>query len=880
MKIRQVRAVEGANFFSYKPVIRGVIDISGWCGKTSKDLDNFNQRLILCLPSLRFHTCSRGKIGGFLERLGEGTFPGHILEHIAIELLTLAGEKTGYGKTRLLNETKNEYEVIYQYECKEAAIEAFYMAREVLNFLYQGEIPEIDSLVEKLRLLRRKYLPGPSTKAILDACSRLGIPYQRLDDGSLYQLGYGCRQRRIQASITDSTGCIGVEIAGNKQLTRKLLNEAAIPVPHGQIVESEEEMAEWFGKFGPGVVVKPCQGNQGKGVSLNLGDEKSVLAAYHLAKFYDSQVIIEEHVCGNNYRLLVIGERMAAAAQKIPPMVVGDGKSSIEELINLENQNPLRGDSHENYLTKIKIDSVMVLDLLRQGLELSSVPAAGEQIMLRQSANLSTGSTAEDVTDQVHRDNAELAVYAARVLGLEVAGIDLVIEDITRSYKEQNGKIIEINAAPGLRMHLKPSSGQPRDVGEEIVQTLFPQGNGRIPVISVTGTNGKTTTVRLISKILQKQNLIVGMTSTEGIFLNDKMLCPGDLSGPQSARTILRHPDVQAAVLETARGGILRSGLGYDYADVAVITNISEDHIGQYGIDDLEDLIKLKSLVIEMVKKHSVVILNADDPQVAFLSGRTEGRVIFFSIDGRSKLVRRHLALGGSAVFADRGRILLCSGADSSFVCHLSKIPLTWGGKALHNVQNVVAAVAACWALGYSAPQIRRAICGFGTDPADNLGRLEYYELNGIKVVLDYGHNPAGIRETINTIKKLKCRRIIGCIGLPGDRADETIKHFANEAAKGFDVIYIKEDSDLRGREAGEVAEIIFKQALLAGKSPRQMEIILNEVEAFQAALANAVAGDLIVIFYENAKPLRQIVNQIIRNFTESEANAVCNISL
>ncbi|NLO96857.1 MAG: cyanophycin synthetase [Peptococcaceae bacterium] len=885
MKVLQVRAMEGANFFSYQPVIRGVVDISACLGKTTKEWGDFNDRLLHILPGLANHTCSRGKPGGFLERLEEGTLPGHVLEHVAIELLTLAGEKTRYGKTRLLDETRNEYEVVYQYECKEAGIQAFYLAAEVLNQLRQLFTPDIYSMVEKLKSIRLNHMPGPSTQAILDACKKRGIPVQKLGDGSLYQLGYGRFLRKIRAAMSDHTSCIGVDIAGDKQLTRKILFEAGIPVPYGIVIGSEGELLAAFREWGQiSCVVKPRQGNQGKGVSIGLNNESDLLKAFHLAQVYDSQVILEEYVPGDNYRLLVIGNKMIAAAKRVPPTVLGDGRSTIKELVEKENKNPWRGEGHENYLTKISLDSVAIMDLYRQGFKLSDIPERDQKIQIRQSVNLSTGSTAIDVTDIVHPDNADLAVYAAKVLGLDIAGVDIIIKDIRKSYREQEGKIIEVNASPGLRMHLKPSYGTERDVGQELVKLLFPHGNGRIPIVSVTGTNGKTTTVRLISKILQKQKLIVGMTSTEGIFINDKMLVQGDLSGPNSAKVVLRHQDVQVAVLETARGGILRAGLGYDYADVAVITNISEDHLGQYGIEDIDDLTKVKSLVAEVVKEHSYVVLNADDPKVVALAGKTKGRVILFSVKPQNKHISTHLSLGGSAVIADRGKIYILSGANSYFVSHLSKIPLTWGGKARHNVQNVLAAVAACWALGYKPSTIGKALLGFGQNYNDNLGRLEYYESKGIKIILDYGHNPAGLREVVKTLKQIKHRRIIACIGLPGDRSDQIVRNYAREAAKGFDFLYIKEDRDLRGRKPGEIANLLAEEALAQGFKSEFIKIVLDEKEAFRQALLNAQEGDIVVIFYEHAQPLREIINQMksensSQQFSHQDSN-VWNISL
>jgi len=861
MRIHQVKAIEGANFFSYRPVIRGIVSIAEWQGKMTDELGDFNQRLLKALPSLADHTCSRGKPGGFVERLEEGTLPGHVLEHVSIELLTLAGEKSRYGKTRVLVEEMEEYEVIYEYECKEAAIEALYAAAGFLNQLRYGEEPNAEPLVAQLKKLRSAYMPGPSTQAILQACLDRGIPYDKLGDGNLYQLGYGRLQKRIQAAMTSGTSCIGTDIAADKQLTRLILSESAIPVPSGKIASSEEEILKLFRQFDSSVVIKPCLGNQGKGVSLNLTKESEIVKACRLAQVYSTKVIIEEYIKGNNYRLLVIGGKLVAAARRRPPMVAGNGKSSIEELIEQENNNPLRGTGHEKYLSKIAVDPILILDLSRQGFSLKSVPHLGEKVVLRQSANLSTGSTAVDVTDLVHRDNAELAVYAASVLGLDIAGIDFILGDIRHSYREQDGRIIEVNAAPGLRMHLLPSAGQSRNIGRDIVNMLLPHGNGRIPIVSVTGTNGKTTVVRLLSKMLRKQQLTVGMTSTEGIYINDRLLSKGDHSGPASARTVLRHPDVQVAVLETARGGILRAGLGYDYADVAIITNISEDHLGQYGIDNIEDLSKVKSLVAERVQKHGFAILNADDPQVVNLDQKTSGHVIYFSTEIQNRRICKHLAFGGVAVVADQKKIWIYQGTCGSTVCNLNKIPITWGGKARHNVQNVLAAVAACYALGYNAPQIRRAVSGFGQNPEDNQGRLEYYEMDGFKVVLDYGHNPAGIKEVVQTLQMIGHKRIVGCIGLPGDRSDATVKQFAREAAAGFDLLYIKEDADLRGRKSGEIAHMIYEEALSEGKKASSMKIILKEEEALREALAKAREGDIVVIFYEKAEPLRKIIN-------------------
>ncbi|UWG97720.1 cyanophycin synthetase [Dehalobacter sp. DCM] len=860
MKICHVKAIEGANFFSHHPVICGIVDISQWLGKTTKEVNGFNERLLRVLPSLANHSCSRHKHGGFIERLEEGTFPGHVLEHICIELLALAGENRHYGKTRLYNEEKNEYEVIYEYECKEAGIKAIFLAGAILNKLYFGGEPEVLSSVNKLKRIRSQCMPGPSTQAILNACETRGIPFHRLGNGALYQLGHGRYQRKIQAAMSDTTSCIGVDMASDKQLTRMVLDECLFPVPRGMVVSAEKELLQCFKQINKNVVVKPCRGNQGKGVSINLGTKQELIKAYYHAQKYDSKVIIEEYIAGNNYRLLVIGGKLAAAARRLPPGVIGDGRSTVKELIQLENEHSLRGDGHDNYLSKIVIDPALERELARQGLSLVSVPLAGEKVILRADVNMSTGATAVDVTDRVHPDNIELAVNSSKLLGLDIAGVDMIVEDISKSYREQDGRVIEINAVPGLRMHLLPSEGRARDVGSDIIRMMFPKGNGRVPIISVTGTNGKTTVVRLINNMLQKQKLTVGMTSTEGIFINNKQISSGDHSGPQSAKAILRHPDVQVAVLETARGGILRDGLGYDYADVAVVTNVYEDHLGQHGIETLEDMTKVKSLVAEMVARHSYVVLNADDPQSASLVKNTRGRIIYFSSGLNNRRICKHLAIGGTAIIADGGKIKVCRGTECIPVCSLHHIPMTWAGKAAHHVYNVLAAVAAFYALGYTPDQIRKSVAGFGQVAEDNPGRLEYYDVGDFKVILDYGHNPAGVREIVNTLKQVKHRRMIGCIGIPGDRPDSIVRKLAREAAGGFDFLIIKEDSELRGRKKGEIAGILYDEVLKEKKQPEALAIVLDETEAFHQALDLAMPGDIVVIFYEKADSLRKII--------------------
>ncbi|MFA6807523.1 MAG: cyanophycin synthetase [Eubacteriales bacterium] len=863
MKIVELKAMEGANYYSRKPVIRAVIDISDWKGKMTKDIKGFNEKLLQLIPTFEEHTCSKGRKGGFLERLEEGTFPGHVLEHTAIELLNLSGQNIRYGKTSLWNKKKCEYEVVIEYVCREAGLEAIRQACEILNRINARKFIDVTKSVEIIKKLITKTSPGPSTGAIVKACLKKGIPVQKID-GSIYQLGLGCFQKKIQAAMTDATSCIGVDIAGDKEVTRLILSRASIPVPRGKVVDTEEEIIRAFNSLGRNVVIKPCNGNQGKGVSVKLKEENEVLAAFRLAETYDKDVVIEEYVEGSSYRLLVIDNKVVAAAKRIPPYVTGNGKLNIRQLVGKENRNLLRGEQHEKFLTKILLDPVALLNLARKGINLDYVPSKGEKVYIRESANLSNGGKAEDVTDQVHPDNIELAVYAAKILGLDIAGIDLVLEDIGYSFKQQNGKVIEVNASPGLRMHLMPSRGIRRDIGENIVEKLFPDGKARIPIISVTGTNGKTTVVRILNKLLRNKKLLVGMTASDGIYINGKILTAGDMTGPFSARVVLGHPDVQVAVLETARGGILRGGLGYDYADVAVVTNVEEDHIGQDGIESIEEMANLKSLIAETVKKHSYVILNADNIHTAEMAFHSRGRVIFFTIHSKNRLVCKHLCLGGTAVIVEDNIIKLFCGAEGFDICSLAKVPIAWGGKAQHNIQNILAAVGASWALGFKCEEIAENICGFGMNFDDNRGRLEYYEYNGVKVFLDYGHNSVGVREVANTISKIKHRKLIGCIGLPGDRTDKAVRALAKEASKVFNRLFIKEDMDLRGRNKGEIAQIIYDEAVKQGMDTKRLSIVLDEKEAFEKALEECKRGDILVVFFEKLQPLVELLNKKI----------------
>lgn len=879
MELLKIQAVSGANVYSHRPVIRAFVDLQEWAERTSDRLGDFNSRLVECLPTLAEHHCARGKPGGFLERLEEGTLLGHIIEHVTIELLTLAGQNIPYGKTMSIQGQPGVYEIIFNYDSKEGGIEGLKQGFALVNQILAGEAPEVKRCVDSIKKVIQENCLGSSTRAIVRAAEDRGIPVQRLNESSLLQLGYGINQRRVQAAMTDQTSCIGVDIACDKGLTKKLLYEGGVPIPQGLIVRSEDEAVEAFLQLGKPAVVKPYNGNQGKGVTLKLETEKEVRSAFRVAETYGSQILVEEYIEGRNYRLLVLGGKMIAASERVPAHVVGDGVSTIAQLVEQVNAHPERGEDHEKALTKIKIDPVVIMTLSQKNLTLSSIPAKDEWIGLRDSANLSTGGVAEDVTDRVHPDNAELAEYASRIVGLDIAGVDLVIDDIEISYREQTGAIIEVNAAPGIRMHHSPTVGKSLDVGKRIVDQVMPVGNGRIPIVAITGTNGKTTTTRMIAKMLSDRNLTVGVTTTDGIYIDGKLLVKGDTTGPESTRVVLRHPEVQVAVLEIARGGVLRAGLAYDYADAAVVTNVSNDHLGQYGVENLEDIAHVKSLVAEVVRPHSYVVLNADDPLVSPMAAQTKGKVIFFSTEKDNLIVRKHLARGGVAVFVRRGIILLCQGDKSYKICSVKQLPVTWDGKARHNLQNALAAIAVGWSLGLSAEGIRDSLAEFRSDSEFNRGRMNHYQIDDVNVFVDYGHNVAGIHEVARTLKKFNARSLVGCITVPGDRPDETVREVARVAARGFNRLIIREDEDLRGRKPGEIAGIIFEEALAVGMDPRKITVVLPEREAFCHGLDTCNPGEIFVMFYEHLEPIEEEIQLRLAKQNEAPSQSTQGVA-
>jgi cyanophycin synthetase len=864
MRIERIRTLTGPNVYTYRPALLMRLDLEDLAERESRELAGFDERLLELLPGLHEHTCSKGRRGGFVERLREGTYFGHVVEHVALELTNPAGAPVSHGKTRHAG-TPGVYNVVVEYKAEKATEYLLRVAVELVEALVNGEAYPLGEKLREARRLVARHELGPSTRAIVEAAGRRNIPAFRVGPDSLVQLGYGRHRRFIQAAMCDGTSAVGVEIAGDKELTKQMLEQVSIPVPRGAVVETDEEALAALGSVGAPVVVKPLDGRQGLGVSLNLSTPEEVLLAFRIAREYSRLVLVEELLEGRNYRVLVVGGEMVAASERTPCGVTGDGAHTVRELIDLANLDPLRGEGHEKPLTQIVVDEIMLAYLAKTNRSLEDVPEAGETVALRESINLSTGGTAKDVTDVVHPSVKEMCERAARVVGMDICGVDLVLRDISESASGGRGGVIELNAAPGLRMHLSPSEGQPRDVGAAIIEMLYPAGaDGRIPVISITGTNGKTTVTRMIGHVLNKSGLTTGMTTTDGIYVGGRCIAEGDTTGPHSARAVLSDPSVEAAVLETARGGITRRGLGYDWSDIAVITNIRPDHIGQDGIETLDDLVYIKSLVAERVRDGGSLILNADDEEASRLLeiprvADGEKRVVYFSVRENHLLIKRHLDEGGTAYFVRGGWVVEASGREERRVLEVASVPATMAGTAEFQVSNVLAAVAACRAQGVAVEQLAASLAEFRS-AEHNPGRSNLFRVaSGGYVMLDYGHNADAFAAICRTAAQWEGRRVTGIVGVPGDRDDALIEEAGRIAARGFHRLVIKEDADNRGRERGAVARLLCEAA--AREAPeRECRIVLNDTEALAQELKQLQGGDVIVMFYDKLEPLLRVL--------------------
>lgn len=874
------RVYRGPNIWARMPVILLKVDIGELEDRPTNKIEGFYDGLVGLMPSLYNHTCSLDRPGGFLERMREGTWLGHVLEHIALELQTLAGSEVGRGLTRSTDE-RGVYNVVYQYVQQDLGLAAGQSGVRLLNWLvykddadfsFQQELERITRIAERLAY-------GPSTNALVVEAERRDIPVMRLDTRrSLVQLGYGVHQERIWATVTSKTSNIAVDIAANKRLTNQLLEGVGIPVPRSRTVEDVNDAAGAARSIGYPVVLKPLDGNHGRGVRINLQDETEVREAFPeaAAESRGGSVIVESYIQGRDYRILVIGGKLVACAERVPAHVTGDGVHTVQQLIDITNADPRRGIGHEKVLTRINVDDA-VRDLLnKRGMSLDSAPDEGQFVQLRLTGNMSTGGISIDRTDEIHPDNIEIAEQAAQVIGLDIAGIDMIVDDITQPVKDQGGAICEVNAGPGFRMHTHPTEGHPRDVARPVLDLLFPPGKpARIPIVAVTGTNGKTTTCRMIANILKMAGRRVGLTTTDGIYIDGTQILKGDMSGPHSAQMVLQNPTVETAVLETARGGILRAGLGFDRCDVAVVTNVSGDHLGLGGVESVRDLARVKAVVPAATFRDGYSVLNADDYWCREMEKRARGDVIFFSVDEQNERIQEHLQARGKAVVlrqTTRGEeIYMIDGRRETALLDVRHIPATFEGRARVNVKNAMAAVGAAWGCNISLDCIRNGLRSFTTSFYQAPGRLNLLELTGFRVMVDYCHNVPGMQELVEFVRRLAPHRAIGVLAMPGDRRDEDIREFAVLAAEVFDEVILREDANRRGRRPGEIAEIMHDALLGKGFGPERITIVLDEIEASTAALDRARPDDLVVLLADKPAEVWELVTSRSRRQWQAE---------
>jgi cyanophycin synthetase len=851
MKILELRALRGPNYWSnwrHKLMVMRV-DLEEMEEYPSNTVQGFAERLQRLIPSLYEHRCSRGYEGGFLERVREGTWMGHIMEHIALELQVLAGMQCGFGRCAWDGE-EGIYNVVFSYEEERAGFYAAEAAFRIVSSLISGEAYGVDQDIQRLREIREEERFGPSTGSLVDEAKKRNIPFLRLNNYSLVQMGWGIHQQRVQATVTGKTSSIGLEIAYDKEETKNMLYNNGCPVPFGLVVHSVQEMESAVSRVGFPLVVKPVDGHQGKGATINVTSMEEARTAFEAANEFSNRVIVEQYVQGGDFRLLVINYTFVAAAKRTPAYVVGNGRSTIQELIDEVNQDPRRGYGHEQMLTEITVDAMTKRLLAHEGLSLDTVLSQGQVVYLKTTANLSTGGISEDVTDTVHSGNVFMAERVARIIDLDICGIDVIAPSLSEPIIENRGAIIEVNGAPGFRMHLAPTIGKPRNVAEPVLDMLFPSGHpGRIPIISVTGTNGKTTTTRLIAHIMKINGKRVGTTTTDGISIQNNLLYKGDCSGPESARFVLRDPTVDYAVFETARGGMMRSGLGYDVSDVGVVTNVASDHLGLRGIHTLEQLTRLKSLVAENVRPEGYAVLNADDANVYAMRENIPCQAALFSMDASNPRIREHCKSGETAAVYDQGSIVLLKGDWAIQVDKVINIPLTYSGKAAFQIQNVLAACLAVFVQEVSVEEIRIGLQTFFPSSAQLPGRMNVFEFETYKVLIDYAHNPPSMEAIGRFVSSLGSGRKVGIIAGTGDRRDEDLMDYGRMAAEYFDQLIVWEDADYaRGRDSKEVMELILRGARSNPKDP-DIQVILDEDEAVEHALTTAGWQTIIAVF-------------------------------
>ncbi|MBP8908705.1 MAG: cyanophycin synthetase [Pseudoxanthomonas sp.] len=866
MRILERSVYVGPSQHAHFPVIRLLLDLGAleqW--PTARLGGGFIDGLVAALPGLAEHGCSYREPGGFLRRMreGEGTWLGHVLEHVAIELQNIAGEDVTFGKTRSVDGRPGVYTVVYEYAQREEGIAAGDLALILLSSLLpeavrpDGSVPPDweweQARDDFIRYAQRRAL-GPSTASLVRAAEERGIPWLRLNAQSLVQFGHGKFQQRIQATITGRTPYIAVELASDKEETNKILASLGLPVPRQHLVSSQTEALRAARRLDGPVVLKPYNGNHGRGITINITGEDEIRAAFDAAREHSRSVIVETFQVGDDHRLLVVNDTLVAATRRTPGHVVGDGARTIGELVEIVNQDPRRGVGHEKVLTRLELDREAALMMERVGYTADSVPAAGETVYLRSTANLSTGGTATDVTDIIHPDNRDMAVRAVRAIGLDVGGVDFITPNIAESYKSIGGAICEVNAAPGFRMHVAPSEGTPRDAAGPVIDMLFPPGSpSRVPIAAITGTNGKTTTARMLAHIAKMAGYTPGLTTTDGVYIDGQRTVEGDMTGPVSARMVLSDPHIDLAVLETARGGLLRAGMGVPEVDVGAVLNVAADHLGLKGIDTLEQLAEIKRIVIEVAR--DCAVLNADDANVLKMSGYTDAKTIcYVTMNPSHALVREHIRAGGRACALEAGvnghMITLYDKGSHIPLMWTHLVPATLEGRALHNVQNAMFAAALAFSLGIKLDAIRQGLRTFDTTFFQAPGRMNVFDEHPFKVVMDYAHNAHAVGMMADLAQRLEVsgRRIV-VVAAPGDRRDEDIQDIARAVAGRFDHYLVKRDDSLRGRDGDEVPRIIARALQAAGVAEAAIEQIPDEQQAIDAALRMGRPGDLLLVF-------------------------------
>lgn len=876
MKIEKIQVLRGPNIWSIRrnKLIQMRLDLEELEHLPTNKIPGFRERIEKLIPSLITHRCSEGYEGGLFHRIEIGTWMGHVIEHIALEIQTLAGMDTGFGRTR---ETKSPgiYNVVFSYIEENAGVYAAEESVKICECLVNGTDYDLEHCIHKLKEIRESERLGPSTGSIVEEAVARNIPWIRLGKNSLVQLGYGINQQRFQATITGNTSSISVDIACNKELTKKMLDDAAIPVPAGGLVTDEEGLEYVIRKIGYPLVIKPLDGNHGRGQTINVNDWETAKIGLNHAQQVSRKVIVEKYITGYDFRVLVINHKMVAAARRVPANVIGDGELNIQQLIDKENLDPRRGYGHENVLTEINVDKDTNELLEKLNYTLETIPQKGEIVYLKSTANLSTGGTSIDVTDMVHPENITMMERISKIIGLDVCGVDIMAENLTQPLKESGGAILEVNAAPGFRMHLAPSEGLPRNVAAPVVDMLYPTGKPfRIPIIAVTGTNGKTTTTRLISHIVKNNGYRVGFTTSDGIYIQNTMLSKGDTTGPISAEFILKDPTVEFAVLETARGGILRSGLGFNYCDIGVLTNIKEDHLGLSDIHNLKDLTRVKRVVLDSVKKDGWCVLNADDEYSMRISNDLDAKVALFSLDENNPHIQKFAKEGKITCVYEEGFATIKKGDWKIRIAKVQNIPVTMEGKAKFMIANVLAASLACYLYGFGIEDIANSLRTFIPSAQLTPGRLNVFKFKNFKVLIDFAHNPAGYAAIEDYLKNVEATKKIGIISGVGDRRDEDIKECGKIAGRMFDHIIVRSEKHLRGRTEEEINGLIVSGIQESGRNV-SYEMIPKEIEALKHAISLAEEGTFITA-------LSDVVNnaiELVQEYQVKEQQESGNVS-